>query len=153
MSKLWLSLAVLILTACTNTKVDVAKHYEWEYELPQQDYIVAATGYAPVKTQRGADDPTKMIKALKASKLDAYRDLTEKVYGHKISSRVKVADLILGDEKVKASVQGVIKGARVVKSYHLDGVYITELELNLRDLYRVRSFTNGQVKVVNSRYF
>ncbi len=132
--------------------LSINKHHEWEYLLPDEDYVVTAVGYAPIKTQIGQDESTKVIKAIKASKLDAYRELTEKVYGHKVSGNSRLADLVLGDENIKASVQGVIKGARTVKTYQLDGIYITELELNLRDLYRIRSFTNGQTKAIKVRY-
>lgn len=145
---------LFLVVGCQNTipTVEINKHYQWQYDLPEQDYIVSAIGYAPIDSQLGQDKSTKMVKAIKASKLDAYRDLTEKVHGYKLNSQVKVSDLVLGNESVKASVQGVIKGARIVKTYHLDGVYITELELNLRDLYRIRAFTNGQTRIIDARY-
>ncbi|KMT66396.1 LPP20 family lipoprotein [Catenovulum maritimum] len=147
--------SLLTLAGCqlTTPTVTIDKNYQWLYQLPEEDYVVTATGYAPISSQLGNDKTTKMVKAIKASKLDAYRDLSEKVHGFKLSADVRLKDLVLGDEKMKASVQGVIKGARLVKSYHLDGVYITELELNLRDMYRVRAFTNGQTKIINSRYY
>ncbi|NTS75411.1 LPP20 family lipoprotein [Catenovulum sp. SM1970] len=145
-------LLVMGLTACATEPVTMEKHYEWEYLIPDEDYVVAATGYAAIDIQKGHNASSKMIKAIKASKLDAYRDLTEKVHGQKLYSQMKVSDLMLGNEQLKASVQGVIKGARVIKTYQLDGIYVTELELNLRDLYRIRAFTNGQAKAVRARY-
>ncbi|EWH09938.1 hypothetical protein DS2_09937 [Catenovulum agarivorans DS-2] len=150
---LWL-IGLFVMAGCQNTvpSVEINKHYQWQYDLPEQDYIVSAVGYAPIDSQIGQDKSTKMVKAIKASKLDAYRDLTEKVHGYKLNSQVKVSDLVLGNESVRASVQGVIKGARIIKTYHLDGVYITELELNLRDLYRIRAFTNGQTRIIDARY-
>lgn len=150
-----LVLSCLLITACQNSSqvVQLNKHNEWQYLLPNEDYIVTATGYAPIDSQIGIDKTTKMVKAIKVSKLDAYRDLSEKVHGYKLSGDVSVNDLVLGDERLRASVQGVIKGARLIKSYPLDGVYVTELELNLRDLYRVNAFTNGQTRIVNSRYY
>ncbi|MCU4676444.1 LPP20 family lipoprotein [Catenovulum sp. 2E275] len=145
----------VLLTACQNSAnlVQLNKYNEWEYQLPEEDYIVTATGYAPIDSQLGDDKTIKMLKAIKVSKLDAYRDLSEKVHGYRLNADVTVNDLIMGDEKLRASVQGVIKGARLVKAYPLDGVYITELELNLRDLYRVSAFTNGQTRIINSKYF
>ncbi|AWB69027.1 hypothetical protein C2869_14270 [Saccharobesus litoralis] len=146
-----LVLAVL-LTACESSRINVNKHSEWQYILPEEDYVVTATGYAPIQTQLGQDKSTKMIKAIKASKLDAYRELTEKVYGHKLTGDTRIADLVLGNESIKTSVRGVIKGARIVKTYQLDGIYVTELELNLRDIYRIGAFTNGQSKAIKARY-
>ena len=147
-------ISLVFVVSCQNTMptVEINKHYQWQYDLPEQDYVVSAIGYAPINSQLGQDKTPKMVKAIKASKLDAYRDLTEKVHGYKLNSQVKVSDLVLGNESVRASVQGVIKGARIIKTYHLDGVYITELELNLRDLYRIRAFTNGQTRIIDARY-
>jgi hypothetical protein len=77
--------------------------------------------------------------AIKASKLDAYRELTEQVYGQKVDSNQSLANLVMQDTRLDSSVQGVIRGAKVVKSYPVgDDTYATELELDFKlvnDLY------------------
>jgi hypothetical protein len=115
------------------------KHVEWETVAPETYPVILAIGYAPISVQRGASESSKMLMALKASKLDAYRELTEQVYGQKVDSGQSLASLVVQDTRLDSSVQGVIRGAKVVKSYPVgDDTYATELELDFKlvnDLY------------------
>ncbi|WP_427979064.1 LPP20 family lipoprotein [Agarivorans sp.] len=134
--KCWFtSLALLFVVACTST--NQVKQVEWTYQPPGDFTIVNAVGYAPISQQRGNDLASKQLRAMKASKLDAYRELSEQVYGQRIDSSATVSDLVLGNERLAASVAGVIRGAKVIKSYSVDDVYVTELQLDFRDVYRV----------------
>ncbi len=115
------------------------KHVEWETIEPQDFPVLFAVGYAPISAQRGADQSSKVLMALKASKLDAYRELTEQVYGQKVDGGQTLSNLVLQDTRLDSSVQGLIRGARVVKSYPVgDDTYATELELDFKlvnDIY------------------
>ncbi|WP_408620679.1 LPP20 family lipoprotein [Celerinatantimonas sp. YJH-8] len=104
---------------------------------PQEFAVIRAVGYAPISDQMGSSDAMKQLKAMRASKLDAYRELSERVYGQKVASNVTVNDLVLGNEALEASVYGIIRGARVIKSYRMDDTYVTEMELDFREVYRV----------------
>ncbi|CAG8998435.1 MAG: hypothetical protein CENE_00381 [Candidatus Celerinatantimonas neptuna] len=104
---------------------------------PQSFAVIRAVGYAPISEQIGRTESMKELKAMRASKLDAYRELSERVYGQKVSSNVTVHDLVLGNEALQASVYGVIRGARVLKSYRVKDTYVTEMELDFREVYRV----------------
>jgi len=115
------------------------KHVEWETVAPETYPVISAVGYAPISAQKGASESSKMLMALKASKLDAYRELTEQVYGQKIDSGQSLASLVIQNTRLDSSVQGVIRGAKVVKSYPVgDDTYATELELDFKlvnDIY------------------
>jgi len=115
------------------------KHVEWETVAPEIYPVISAVGYAPISAQKGASESSKMLMALKASKLDAYRELTEQVYGQKIDSGQSLASLVIQNTRLDSSVQGVIRGAKVVKSYPVgDDTYATELELDFKlvnDIY------------------
>jgi hypothetical protein len=115
------------------------KHVEWETVAPETYPVISAVGYAPISVQKGASESSKMLMALKASKLDAYRELTEQVYGQKVDSGQSLASLIVQNTRLDSSVQGIIRGARVVKSYPVgDDTYATELELDFKlvnDIY------------------
>ncbi|MGY5449779.1 LPP20 family lipoprotein [Agarivorans sp. MS3-6] len=131
----FLSLSVLLLLACTPTTQ--VKQVEWTYQPPGDFTVVNAVGYAPISQQRGADNSAKQLRAMKASKLDAYRELSEQVYGQHIDSTATISDMVLGNERLAASVAGVIRGAKVVNAYAVDDVYVTELQLDFREVYRV----------------
>jgi hypothetical protein len=124
------------LTGCSSL---LNKHVEWETIAPDTFPVISAVGYAPISDQRGASESSRMLMALKASKLDAYRELTEQVYGQKVDSGQSLASLVILNTRLDSSVQGVIRGAKVVKSYPVgDDTYATELELDFKlvnDIY------------------
>lgn len=149
------SIAVVLLTAgisaCTSM---FDKQVEWETIQPETYPILTAVGYAPIAAQRGANDSTKRLMALKASKLDAYRELAEQVYGQKVDGEQSLANLVLSDVELKSSVAGVIRGARVVKSYPVgDDTYATELELDFQRVYDIYLSTARPKRVKEIRYF
>lgn len=133
--KLILAVATLpfLISGCSTF---TESRVEWEYIQPETHPVLNAIGYAPVSTQPGSNDSVKMIMAIKASKLDAYRELAEQVYGRKVQEDQSLANLILTDVNLKASVDGVIRGAEVVKSYPVgEDIYATELKLDFQKVY------------------
>ncbi len=114
------------------------KHVEWETIEPENYPVLSAVGYAPISPQTAADVSSKRLMAIKASKLDAYRELAEQVYGQKVDGQQELANLILTNNQLKSSVEGVIRGARVVKTYPVgDDTYATELELDMAQVHDI----------------
>lgn len=97
-------------------------------------YHFISVGYAPIASQKGDSFDLKMLNAIKASKLEAYKELAEQIYGVLLNAENNVSDSRLQDDQIKSNVKGLVRGARVVKSYHEGDVYITELELNMQSL-------------------
>lgn len=124
------------LTGCSSL---LNKHVEWETMAPDSYPVISAVGYAPISAQSGTTESVKMLMALKASKLDAYRELTEQVYGQKVDGGQSLSSLVIQDTRLNSSVQGIIRGAKVVKSYPVgNDTYATELELDFKlvnDIY------------------
>lgn len=119
------------------------KHIEYDYVEPESYPVIKAIGYAPLSAQPGSSEAQKMLMALKVSKLEAYRELTEQVYGQNLSSEMTVKGAIAQNDGLKSRVKGVIRGAKVVKSYVVGDTYTTELEL---DMKRVHDLYITQVK-------
>lgn len=107
------------------------------------DEVITAVGYAPISEQRGRTEEEKKIRAMRASKVDAYRELTEQVYGLRISGRADLADQQLGVENTSGAVDGVIRGAEVIRSYPVGDSYVTELKLDLRKMEKMKN--HGEV--------
>lgn len=132
----------------------VDKHVEWETVEPETYPVLTAVGYAPVTTQYGETDTQKMLMAMKASKLDAYRELAEQVYGQRIEGSQSLSNLVMQNEALKASVDGVIRGARVVKSYPVgEDTYATELELDMEQVYNIYLSTAKPQRIKNIQYY
>lgn len=146
-----LTLCVLILSGCSSV---FDKQVEWEVIEPDTYPVLNAIGYAPVTAQNGTDKSAKTLLAIKASKLDAYRELTEQVYGHKLDGNQSLANLVITNTSLKSSVEGIIRGARVVKSYPVgEDTYATELELDFERVYNIYLSTAKPRRVKNVTYY
>lgn len=131
-----IAVACLAMTGCAHI---FDKQVEYEAVTPERFPILKAIGYAPISSQPGNTDEEKMILAMRAAKLDAYRELAEQVYGQQLSGTQTLGALALNNSELSASVQGVIQGAEVIKSYSVGtDTYVTEMQLDMQvvqDLY------------------
>ncbi len=141
----------LSLTGCSGL---IDKHVEWEVVEPESYPVLSAIGYAPIAQQMGQTDNDRSLMAMKASKLDAYRELAEQVYGQRLDGEQSVANMIMQNSQLKASVEGVIRGARVVKSYPVgEDTYATELELDMRKVYDIYLTTAKPKRIKDVTYY
>ncbi len=96
---------------------------------------VRATGYAPISLQPGATPQHKVLMAMRASKLRAYQELAAMVHGQYLFGTTTVQDMVLQSDQFKTAVAGIVRGARVVKSYPVqEDTYATILEVDLNPL-------------------
>ena len=103
-----------------------------------------ATGYAPISIQPGKTRGEKVVNAIRASKLRAYQELAAMVHGQYISSTSTVRDMVLVNDNFKTAVAGIIRGARVIKSYPIqDDVYATILEISSGNLQQAWIVNNN----------
>ncbi len=99
--------------------------------------LVRATGYAPISLQPGQNQTQKMLNAMQASKLQAYKELAAVVHGQYLFGSTQVQDMVLQSDRFNTAVGGIVRGARVVKTYPVqDDAYATILELDMRDVQR-----------------
>lgn len=102
--------------------------------------VLTATGYSVVSIQPGKTYEQKVISAMRASKLDAYRELSEQVHGIQIDSYTTLNDYVQTDEELDASVSGLVKGAKVIRTYPVSkNVYATEVSLDTKVLMKLYS--------------
>jgi len=116
-----LILSALLLTSACSLIYD--KHVQWQTVKPEVFPVLYATGFAPISMQKSTNETQRMLMAIKASKIAAYAELAEQVYGQQVSSKVSMADLLIEDQQLTASIKGVIRGAKVVKSYPVGDVH------------------------------
>ncbi|MBF39749.1 LPP20 family lipoprotein [Idiomarina sp. UBA4520] len=148
-------LSSMLLSGCAayNNFVYDQKHVEWETQTPDTFPVLNAVGYAPIEKQSGDSAQVKDLNAMRASKLAAYRELAEQVYGQRIAGSSSVEDWALNNDSFQASVDGVIRGAEVVKTYTVGEYYATELRLDFEKVHRLYQSTNRQQKVKRVVYY
>jgi hypothetical protein len=116
--------------------------------MTQKRETLVATGYAVISIQNHRNPAQQRLLAIRASKLDAYRALTEQVYGQQLDASTTVADMTVMSDTFRARVEGVIYGAVLVSITPVgDDTYETTMSLDrnvvneLRALY-IASLSN-----------
>lgn len=140
----------LLLSGCS-TVYD--KQVEWQRIKPESFPVLHAIGYAPISLQKSDNDTQKMLMAITASKMAAYVELAEQVHGQQISQDLTMADLLLMDQTMSSKVQGVIRGAKVFKSYPVGDTYATELTLDFKDVYDIYEVMNVNKEIKKVNYY
>jgi len=113
-------------------------HIEYEIVEPTTYPKLNAVGYAPISSQPGQTEDERVLLAMRASKLDAYRELAEQVHGQQLEGMQTLGNLMMQNSELYASVQGVIRGAKIVKSYPVGSdTYATEMSLDMQEVHQI----------------
>jgi len=105
-----------------------------------QEGVLISSGYANISAQSSDNPSQRRLMAIRASKIDAYRNLTERVYGQSINASTTVEDMVATNDAVRAHVQGLIYGARLVSIEPIGGdSYETRLELSEKRVNEIRN--------------
>ena len=112
----------LLTTACALPPANTAKSQEQMKAEESANMItpmtekretLVATGYAVISIQNHRNPSQQRLLAIRASKLDAYRALTEQVYGQQLDANTTIADMTVMSDTFRARVEGEIGRAHV----------------------------------------
>lgn len=81
--------------------------------------VIEAKGIG-VPPERFYGKPQARPMALRAAKMDAMRNLLETTKGVRIDSATQVKDYVVESDVIMSRVQGIVKGAQVVKQEYMD---------------------------------
>lgn len=96
----------------------------------EDGYVEAVGVGAPPERYMGKPNARPM--ALRAAQVDAYRNLLEIVQGVRIDSNTVVRDFMTESDVIRASVEGLVKGSKVMnKEYLSDGTVEVTVRMNL----------------------
>lgn len=105
--------------------------------MPRDPIIVRTTGYSAPTTNKSFSKAQQRLMTMRGSKLDAYRNLAERVYGIDISSNNSVSNMIAQHDEIRAYVDAYLVGAKIVSQRELaDGTFETVVELALKENFR-----------------
>lgn len=153
--------AAALLSACSSTQLFKSQAPAHEPEHASNATMLApmvekrenfvATGYAVISVQNHKNPAQQRLLAIRASKLDAYRALTEQVYGQQLDANTTVSDMTVVNDTFRAKVEGIIYGAQLVSITPVsDDTYETTLSLDravvqdLRHLYLTQLAMRGR---------
>lgn len=134
-TSLCLMVGLVALTGCKSINLSVSKtESDAKFISPplvEKRETITATGYAVVTVQNHKNPAQQRLMAIRASKLDAYRNLTEQVYGQQLDASSTVADMVVTNDTFRTKVEGIIYGARLVSITPVgEDTYETTLSLD-----------------------
>ena len=152
-TKLSLIFGLAALTGCKSINLAMAPEAEPKSltaPLVEKRETITATGYAVVAVQNHKNPAQQRLMAIRASKLDAYRNLTEQVYGQQLDASSTVADMVVTNDTFRTKVEGVIYGARLVSITPVgEDTYETTLSLDKDVVQDLRVLYMSQLAVKN----
>jgi hypothetical protein len=139
-SSLWIiAIAAITLGGCTMSMTGNQTAEPMEKTPTYKKEVIISTGYANISAQKSKNQAQRRLMAIRASKLDAYRNLTEQVYGQSLNASTTVEDMIIVNDSMRAHVEGVVYGAKVVSINPIgDDSYETKLELEKDTMLELR---------------
>jgi hypothetical protein len=113
--------------------------------LVEKRETITATGYAVITVQNSKNASQQRLMAIRASKLDAYRNLTEQVFGQQVDASSTVADMVVLNDTFRTKVEGIIYGAQLVSITPVgEDTYETTLSLDKTVVEDLRLLFLGQ---------
>jgi hypothetical protein len=146
--------AAWLLSACQSVPLNIMAKESAEPAAPasmisplvEKRETLVATGYAVISVQNHRNPAQQRLLAIRASKLDAYRSLTEQVYGQQLDATTTVADMTIMNDTFRAKVEGVIYGATLVSINPVgEDTYETTLSLDQYVVRDLRTLYLGQL--------
>ena len=150
---LCLVLGITVLTGCKSINLSMPTSAPKETTamtapLVEKRETITAIGYAVVTVQNHKNPAQQRLMAIRASKLDAFRTLTEQVYGQQLDASSTVADMVMVNDTFRTKVEGVVYGAQLVSITPVgEDTYETTLSLDKDVVQDLRLLFLGQVAV------
>lgn len=139
-------LTVSALSACSGLFVEedsISEEPEAFFQPVEQEVdpvapmVLRSMGYGAVIKTKSRTASQSRLMAIRASKLDAYRAMAERVYGTALQGSTTVRDLAVQNDRFRTYVDTFIHGARVVSSDIMpDGTVETIMEMVIDQGFR-----------------
>lgn len=114
---------------------------------PVAPMVLRVVGYGTINPKSRLSSVQKRLMAMRASRLDAYRNMAERVYGTSIEGNSTVRDLVVLNDQFRTFVDTHIHGARVVATDVMDDDSVeTVLEMVIDEGFRNCLTTDHQTR-------
>lgn len=148
------AVSLIGLQACSSALIEednVAEDPEAFFQPVEQEIdpiapmVLRVVGYGAMNPSSKRTTVQKRLMAIRASKMDAYRSMAERVYGTSVQGSTTVRDMVVQNDRFRSYVETYMHGARVVSSDVLpDGSVETVLEMIIDQGFRNCLQTNDR---------
>ena len=91
---------------------------------------ISAIGYGAESTYESYTEGQRMLTSIRASKMDAYRALSEQVYGVRVNGSTTVSSMVAKNDNFRVYVDAYLRGAEIVSINPIgNGNYETVVEM------------------------
>ncbi|MCO4787313.1 LPP20 family lipoprotein [Marinomonas atlantica] len=127
--------------------------------VPREPIVINATGYSSPISNKSMSKSQARLMTMRGSKLDAYRNLSERVYGISLDGTSSLSNMMIEHDQLRTYVNAYLVGAKVISQRELeDGTFETVVELALQENFRqcasspesIRSNPNCQLRKRNA---
>lgn len=151
--------AIFLLSACSSTSHDDQQHASSPEAYlqpvgqevdPISPLTIRVVGYGMASSLKHRSELQRKLMAVRASKMDAYRALAERLYGLQVNGETTVRDMAVQDDRFHSVVQAYMNGGRVVSADVMpDGSVETVLEVIIDQGFRncLQMVNNKRVNV------
>lgn len=129
-----ITVLILACAACAQTRGQATESVAPAAAAPVDggERIVSAKGYGVISAQAGVTLDQAKLLAMRAARLDAYRNLAERLQGLRIASVSNAAAFASQGDTLQTSAEYFLRGARVVSIMPVrDGLYEAVVEVDL----------------------
>jgi len=141
------AMSVLLLQGCSSALMkedaSVTEEPEAYFQPVEQEIdpiapmVLRVVGYGAMDTVKNKTEVQRRLMAIRASKMDAYRSMAERVYGTSIQGSTTVKDMVVQNDRFRTYVETYMHGARVVSTDVMpDGSVETVLEMVIDQGFR-----------------
>ena len=146
-ARIGLAAAVMLgLQACSSALIEednIVEEPEAFFQPVEQEIdpiapmVLRVVGYGAMDSDSKKSSVQKRLMAIRASKMDAYRSMAERVYGASVQGSTSVRDMVVQNDRFRTYVETYMHGARVVSTDVLpDGSVETILEMIIDQGFR-----------------
>ncbi len=138
--------SVLLMQGCSGAFMredNVAEEPEAYFQPVEQEIdpiapmVLRVVGYGAMDTVKNKTEVQRRLMAIRASKMDAYRAMAERVYGTSVQGSTTVKDMVVQNDRFRTYVETYMHGARVVSTDVMpDGSVETVLEMVIDQGFR-----------------
>ncbi|ASP37414.1 hypothetical protein CHH28_01385 [Bacterioplanes sanyensis] len=145
MKWVWLLAPLTVaLTGCSSLLIDDQARQSGDFFQPVEQQVdpvapmtLRVVGYGAIDHGNKLSSVQRRLMGIRASKIDAFRAMAERVYGMQLSGSTTVRDMVVQNDRFRTYVDAYMHGARVISSDILpDGSVETVLEMTVDQGFR-----------------